>query len=153
CALMTGVIASCAMALSWRWPLSRPGTSDHPYESRFELGAALREHHPACRLYGEAGIAPSGLQGRDYFEADIAFTCAPADHDARGIVGEPLLIIEILSPSTERDDIFVKLPVHQRIASTREILYVETSRVGATLCRRDGDGWRATAIEGSKARL
>jgi hypothetical protein len=75
-----------------------------------ELGAALRAHHPDCRLHAETGIAPSGPEGRDHFEADIAFTSAPADRDLHGIVTEPLLIVEILSPSTERDDIFVKPP-------------------------------------------
>jgi Uma2 family endonuclease len=41
-----------------------------------------------------------------------------------------LLIIEILSPGTDRDDVFVKLPVYQRIPSVQEILYVETEWVG-----------------------
>jgi hypothetical protein len=64
----------------------------------------MSAHHPGCRLHAEACIAPSGLEGRDHFEADIAFTCAPADHDLRGIVSEPLLVVEILPPSAERDE-------------------------------------------------
>src|SRR5579863_5927309 len=76
----------------------------------FELGAALRANCPGCRLHGAAGIAPAGLRGRDHFQADIAFSCAPADRDSRGIVEQPLLVVEIMSPSMERDDGLVKIP-------------------------------------------
>jgi Uma2 family endonuclease len=119
----------------------------------FEMGAAMRTHHPGCRLHAEAGIAPSGLEGRDHFEADIAFTCAPTDRDLRGIVSEPLLIVEILSPSTERDDIFVELPAYQSIASLREVLYVESARTLATIYRRSGEGWETSQIDRGDARL
>jgi Uma2 family endonuclease len=114
----------------------------------YELGVALRANHPECTLHGDAGIAPAGVHGRDHFEADIVLTCAPADPAARGMIAEPLLIIEILSPSTERDDLFVKLPVYQGVPSLREILYVETQRVGATIYRRNEAGWTAIAVSG-----
>jgi Uma2 family endonuclease len=65
------------------------------------------------------------------------------------MVSEPLLIVEVLSPSTERDDVFIKLPAYQSIASLREILYVETERIGATVHRRVGGGW--TAIQAGAA--
>ena len=118
----------------------------------FELGSALRASHPDCSLHAEAGIVPEGLRTRNHFEADIAFTCRPVDEETRGIVHEPLLIIEILSPSTERDDVFVKLPLYQGIPSLLEILYVETERMGATVYRRTGNGWTTIAV-GPGARL
>jgi Uma2 family endonuclease len=74
--------------------------------------------------------------GRDHFETDVTVSCEPQSDDHRGIVQEPLLIVEILSPGTDRDDVFIKLPAYQRIASVQEILYVETERVGATVYRR-----------------
>src|SRR5581483_2484008 len=119
----------------------------------FELGVALRANHPDCTLRAEAGIAPAGLVGRDHFTADVVFTCAPADPASRGIVARPLLIIEILSPSTERDDIFLKLPAYQRIPSVREVLYVESERIAATVHRRAGDAWTLEELTGPEARL
>jgi len=119
----------------------------------FELGGAVRANRPGCTLHGEAGIAPLGLQGRDHFEADIAFTCSPSDPASRGIVSRPELIIEILSPSTERDDLFVKLPAYQRIPSVKEVLYLESQAVAATVYRRQADGWDTIEIAGSDARL
>lgn len=120
----------------------------------FELGVALRANHPDCTLRAEAGIAPAGLVGRDHFTADVVFTCAPVDPESRGLVGEPLLIVEILSPSTERDDIFLKLPAYRRIPSVREVLYVESERMAATVHRRGGDGtWTPEQLAGPEARL
>jgi len=58
----------------------------------------------------------------------------------------------VLSPSTDRDDVFLKLPSYQRIASLGEILFIESERVGATVYRRGGDDWGATAV-GQRDRL
>ena len=71
----------------------------------FELGGAVRANRPDCAVGSQGGIAPQGLSGRNYFEADIVVTCRFAN-DYRGINAEPLLIVEIQSPSTERDDHF-----------------------------------------------
>ena len=107
---------------------------------------AVTANLPRCAVLAQAGIAPRGISGRDHFETDITVTCEPASDDSRGLVERPLLIVEILSPSTERDDIFLKLPDYQRIPALQEILYIETERVGATLYRRSDEGWTSLAI-------
>jgi Uma2 family endonuclease len=106
-----------------------------------EVYASLRATRPECFIRPQAGIAPQGLQGRDYFETDFVVSCTSLERDVRGIVTDPVLIVEILSPSTDRDDVFIKLPVYQRIPSLQEILYVETQRVGAAVYRRAEEGW------------
>jgi Uma2 family endonuclease len=118
-----------------------------------ELGLAVRAHRPSCSVRSQAGIAPHGVSGRDHFETDILVTCEPPSRGYRGIAEEPLLIVEVLSPSTDRDDVFTKLPAYQRIASLREILYVETERIGATVYRRNGDTWQAIGLTSVDARL
>jgi Uma2 family endonuclease len=118
-----------------------------------EIYASLGSTRPECFLRAQAGIAPRGLQGRDHFETDLTVSCAPLDRDDRGIVSEPLLIVEILSPSTDRDDVFIKLPAYQRIPSLREILYVETERVGATVYRRGEGSWQTIELAAPDARL
>src|SRR5215472_273878 len=119
----------------------------------FEIGGAARANLPNCSVRSQAGIAPHGVRGRDHFETDITVTCEPFSRSYRGIVQTPLLIIEVLSPSTDRDDVFVKLPAYQRIPSLQEILYVETERVGATVYRRSEAGWQAIELSGPGARL
>ena len=114
---------------------------------------AVEANRPDCAIGSQGGIAPQGLDNRNYFEADIVVTCRFAN-DYRGINAEPLLIVEILSPSTERDDHFVKLPQYRAIPSAEEILYIESQRVAATIYRRDAAGhWQAIEIAGPEARL
>jgi len=113
---------------------------------------SVQSRLPGCAVLIQAGIAPQGVRGRDHFETDLTVTCEPQSDDRRGIVQDPLLIVEILSPGTDRDDVFVKLPAYQRIPSLREILYIETERVGATVYRRAGEGWRAMELDGPDAR-
>ena len=111
-----------------------------------EIGLAVRSNLSSCSVHSQAGIAPQGVQGRDHFETDITVTCEPLSSSYRGILAAPLLIVEVLSPSTDRDDLFVKLPAYQRIPSLREILYVETERIGATVYRREAEGWVEIAV-------
>lgn len=119
-----------------------------------EIGLAVRSNLPGCSVHSQAGIAPQGVRGRDHFETDITVTCERLSNSYRGILADPLLIVEVLSPSTDRDDVFVKLPAYQRIASLREILFVETERVGATFYRRGAEGWIETAVgAGERLRL
>jgi Uma2 family endonuclease len=117
-----------------------------------EVYASLRATRPECFVRPQAGIAPQGLQGRDHFETDFVVSCTSLERDVRGIVADPLLIVEILSPSTDRDDVFIKLPAYQRIPSLHEILYVETERIGATVYRRAEEGWQTINLA-AEARL
>jgi Uma2 family endonuclease len=114
---------------------------------------AVQSNLPACAVLIQAGIAPHGMKGRDHFETDLTVACERQSDDRRGIVQEPLLIVEIMSAGTDRDDVFVKLPAYQRIPSLQEILYVETERIGATVYRRDGSDWEEMDLVGPEARL
>ncbi len=98
-----------------------------------EIYVSLNATRPECVLRAQARIAPQGLQGRDHFETDLTVSCSPLDRDDRGIVSDPVLIVEVLSPSTDRDDIFINLPAYQRVPSLQEMLY-RRDRAG----RRDG---------------
>src|SRR5260370_25632852 len=85
--------------------------------------SAVDANRPSCTVRSQAGIAPQGLSGRNHFETDITVTCELGGY--KGIAGEPVLIVEIQSPSTERDDHFVKLPHYPAIPTLRDILYVD----------------------------
>ena len=78
--------------------------------SRIE--AALAHRRP-CNAQGESGIVHP-QRADTYFEADIAATCERHEFGQQAL-REPFLIVEILSPSTERHDRRVKLPVYRQI--------------------------------------
>lgn len=100
---------------------------------------ALRDR-PPCRPISEAGVA-AHLDATDFFVADIAVTCAPDRRGAR-LTEAPLLIVEILSESTEAKVRKLKLPAYRRIASVSEILLLDSRSPYAEIHRRlDGDRW------------
>lgn len=101
------------------------------------LEAALASRRP-CRAIAEAGILDPD-RADNFFVADLAVTCAP--YSRRQYLQDPILLVEILSPSTERHDRRIKIPAYQQIASVQEILVVDSDARYAALHRRQGDQW------------
>jgi len=66
---------------------------------------------------------------------------------------DPFLIIEILSPSTERHDRRIKLPVYRQIGSVQEILFIDSDGIYAELHRRSGAQWITEILRGADAVL
>lgn len=116
--------------------------------SRIE--AALAHRRP-CNAQGEAGILHPN-RGDTYFEADIAATCERHEFGQQALK-EPFLIVEILSPSTERHDRRVKLPVYRQIETVQEILLIDSDGVYAELHRRAGAQWITEILRGPDAVL
>ena len=108
------------------------------------IGNQLAGRAP-CHVSIEAGVTLPH-RSRSYYVADLAVTCRQPDPDQINIP-DPLLIIEVLSPSTEDDDRKVKLPDYRRLPSVQEILYVDPARVYCELHRRlDGGRWETVIL-------
>ncbi len=105
-----------------------------------EIGSHLRGRSP-CHARSEAGILKPGSV-RNYFQADLAITCSPHER-GQYATPDPLVVVEVLSPSTEQHDRKVKLPVYRAIPSVREIVLISAERCYAEVHRRfDGDRWQ-----------
>ena len=82
------------------------------------LGAELRSRlRPPCRVLGEAGILITD-RSDTYYQADLAVTCAPPDR-ARQHVLDPVLLVEVLSPSTAVHDRGRRVEDYSRLPSVR----------------------------------
>lgn len=131
-----------------------PGTRAHGRVAGRLAGRideALRGRRP-CEAVVEAGIA-SALRDDTLLVADVAVTCAPPSPGER-LVADPVLVVEVLSPSTARDDRGEKLPDYRAMPSVREILLVEAETPHAEIHRRlDGDRWLTTLLRGPDALL
>jgi Uma2 family endonuclease len=112
--------------------------------TRIESGLSGRR---PCRAHIEAGVIRSD-RADTYFVADIAATCAPIV-PGRQAIEEPFLIVEILSPGTERHDRRVKLPAYRQIDSVQEILLIASDAIYAELHRRAGAQWITEILRGS----
>jgi len=110
------------------------------------LDAALSMRRP-CMAHAEAGIIHPD-RADNYFVADIAVTCAPFEPNVQAIK-DPILIVEILSPSTERHDRRVKLPAYREIETVQEILLVGSDGRYAELHRRAGAHWIVEIFPGA----
>lgn len=109
------------------------------------LGGEIRSQlRPPCAVDVEAGIR---LQAKDdtCYQADLAVSCQPLAPDQH-VVPEPMIIIEVLSPSTAPYDRGTKLPHYRSIPSVREIVLVSTSAVGAEIWRRTPEGWAVSEL-------
>jgi Uma2 family endonuclease len=114
------------------------------------IDAALASRRP-CNAQIEPGVVRPD-RADSYYVPDIAVTCEP-NVPGRQVMVDPILIIEILSPSTERSDRRVKLPVYQAIESVREILLIDADSHHAELYRRGNSHWGIELVRGAQATL
>ena len=114
------------------------------------IDAALSTRRP-CNAQIEAGVIRPD-RADTYFEADIAATCA-ANQPGRQAVSDPFLIVEILSPSSDRHDRRVKLPVYRQIETVQEIRLIASDERYAALHRRSGAHWVTEILRGGESML
>jgi Uma2 family endonuclease len=55
---------------------------------------------------------------------DVVVSCDTADHGDSQIIDSPILVVEVLSRSTEMTDRFVKLALYQAKVSIQEIIFI-----------------------------
>jgi Uma2 family endonuclease len=106
-----------------------------------ELAAVLRNHLLAqgspCRVVVEPGIVPRIRSDRNYRIPDLGVTCIAPSRNLT--VGEPVLLVEILSPGNEGDT-RANIWAYTTIPSVQELLIVNSTRIEAELLRRDSAG-------------
>jgi Uma2 family endonuclease len=110
------------------------------------LGNHLTEHGSPCRVLTAPGIVPRVRANENFRVPDLGVTCAPPSREI--MVEDPVLLIEILSPSNESET-RANVWANTTIPSVREILLVRSTRMEAELLRRGEDGtWpkQATVI-------
>jgi Uma2 family endonuclease len=80
---------------------------------------------------------------------DAAVVCGPTQRAADDplAVVNPVLLIEVTSPSTEDYDRGEKLRHHQNLPSPREVLIVSHQEPRLTLHRREGETWRTLSAD------
>ena len=117
-----------------------PGSESHA-ALQGEIGALLRNHlvdtGSRCRLLGQPGIVPRIRSERNFRIPDLGVTCARPSHDL--MARNPILLIEILSPSNEAQT-RANIWTYTTIPSVQEILAVYSTRIEAELLRRGPDG-------------
>ncbi|MBZ5712612.1 Uma2 family endonuclease [Nannocystis pusilla] len=93
-----------------------------------------------CDALVDAGVR-SSVRAHTYYEADVLVTCEPSEPRQRTIHA-PVLLVEVLSPSTQAIDRNRKLPDYRQMPSVQEIVLVDSEQMHVELYRRfEGTRW------------
>ena len=71
---------------------------------------------------------------------DAFVFCKPVPRDAT-VVREPVVVVEVLNPSTSRTDRIEKLSEYQATASIQRYVILEPDSIAATVISRRGEDW------------
>src|SRR5579859_3881279 len=72
---------------------------------------------------------------------DVVVSCDTADHGDSQIIDSPILVVEVLSRSTEMTDRFVKLALYQAKVSIQEIIFISQIIQRVEVFSRSTTGW------------
>ncbi|MCI8807099.1 MAG: Uma2 family endonuclease [Oscillospiraceae bacterium] len=126
--------------------MAPPPSSEHQ-EISMELSAQLHAYLRgkrckvyaapfAVRLFEKDGDRPDDVD--TMVEPDISVVCDPNKIDRHGCKGAPDMVVEILSPSTQRHDRFTKFSLYQR-AGVKEYWIVDPeSKAAQSFVLEDG---------------
>jgi Uma2 family endonuclease len=115
------------------------GTSNNHSRISVNLTTALATHlrDSACEPF--AGETKVRAAINVFYYPDVLVSCEESEEDPY-FRNNPILVIEITSPSTEHIDRREKLFAYQRIASVQEYAVVDQHRMNVELHRRQPDG-------------
>ncbi|HLM02777.1 MAG TPA: Uma2 family endonuclease [Pyrinomonadaceae bacterium] len=116
----------------------------------FAMAGASKRHNQICgnlyrnlssRLIGSdcdvfmesVKVRPNAIT---FYYPDIVVTCEPGDDDEY-IVHQPVVIVEVISPTSERADRYEKLQIYRQIPSLREYVIVWQDEMLVEVHRRN----------------
>jgi Uma2 family endonuclease len=116
-----------------------PPSSFHSVIAGSVAIAVQQRLRPPCRVLVEAGVK---LASDTCVQADVAMSCERLQ--PRKLMEQPILLVEVLSPTTRRTDFGVKILGYQELPSAREIWAVDSEERSVRIWRRSGDEWIMT---------
>jgi Uma2 family endonuclease len=117
------------------------GASDAHVTISLNLAIALRNHlrGKSCRTY-IADMKVEVTRADAFFYPDVFVSCSTADAALADRKREPLLLVEVLSPTTASYDRGAKFASYRQLDSLQEYVLVDTDRVAVDVFRRDASG-------------
>lgn len=117
------------------------GAEDRHATVALNLAVALRTHLRGgpCRAY-VSDIRLHVAASNAYFYPDLMVTCDAADAASRLSKSAPVLVVEVLSPSTAAYDRGDKFAHYRNIPGLREYVLVDIDRRATDVYRRGADG-------------
>lgn len=120
-------------------PVGMTGVTAAHADIQANLTAALRGRlrGKPCKFYGsDLKIEVAGK-----IRYPDGFVACPGAAGSSTVVREPVVIFEILSPSTSSTDRIIKNAEYRATPSVQRYVMLEQDRIGATVFARAGDDW------------
>ncbi|MEW6428534.1 MAG: Uma2 family endonuclease [Thermodesulfobacteriota bacterium] len=106
-----------------------------------------------CRVY-MADMKLALEADTAYFYPDVLVTCDPDDHRADQVMRRPLLVVEVLSPSTAANDRGEKASAYRSLPSLREFVLVDPERQTVELYQRQEENvWQLRDVRPGQSLL
>jgi Uma2 family endonuclease len=83
---------------------------------------------------------------------DAFVVCTPGSNTVK-VVSDPVVVFEIISPSSEHEDFVVKNAEYRATPSIQRYVVLEQTRIGALAFLRKGDDWVTEIFDGPDAVL
>jgi Uma2 family endonuclease len=117
------------------------GGEDRNATVALNLAIALRQHLDGgpCRVY-VSEVRLHVAASNAYFYPDLMVTCDAADAANRLAKSAPLLVVEVLSPSTGAYDRGDKFAHYRSVPSLQEYVLVDIDRRATDVYRKGADG-------------
>lgn len=117
------------------------GAEDRHVTVALNLAIALRQHLAGspCRTY-MSDMKLHVAARNCYFYPDVLVTCSTVDHASPLVKSEPILLIEVLSPTTAAYGRGDKFAHYRSIASLSEYVLVDIDSRRADVYRKGADG-------------
>lgn len=104
------------------------------------LASALKQHLKGGRSRAFVESMKVQVDDRNVFYPDLFVTCDAADLQTEQVFRNPVLVVEVLSDSTQAFDRGLKFEAYRRLATLREYLLIDPDRRRVELFRRNERG-------------
>ena len=117
------------------------------------LRSALAAAGATCEVFEAGPGVAIGPEGDECRVPDVVVTCASVVDETAHLVPEPLIVVEVASPSTRLADVNDKVEFYGGIASIHHYVVIEQDRRRIVYYGRGASGWLEPRIlrEGSVA--
>lgn len=130
--------------------MSAPRTLHQEVVGTFYIAMAAALRKQPCRVY----LSPLDVRLSDWdvVQPDLLVVCERSQVLPTHIEGPPTLVVEVLSPSTQRHDRIRKLGVYKKFG-VKEYWIVSVSPPMLEVLVLDGDSYRTMAAHGDEGRV
>jgi Uma2 family endonuclease len=104
----------------------------------------LHLHGTPCRVFS-SDMKVRIESAKSYYYPDVMVSCEP--YEAKSVFkSNPVLLVEVLSPSTAPIDKREKMIAYTKIESLKEYVIVHQDRQRVEIYRRQSDGWELITV-------